>query len=205
MTITELRQTSGERFELTLSDGGTIKTTLAVVADFSLYSGRELTETELSELTATSELARAKDRALKIIGARPMSQRELYDRLVEKGESEHNAAKCIQWLTGLHLLDDGEYAAMLVRHYASKGYGRRRVRDELYRHKVPRSLWDEALEEMPEQDAEIDRLLQSKLKSAHPDRAELKKATDALMRRGFSWEEIRAAVARYNSGIEEEY
>ena len=39
-------------------------------------------------------------------------------------------------------------------------------------------------------------LLCSKLKSTSPDRAELKKATDALLRRGFSWREISAAKER---------
>ena len=96
----------------------------------------------------------------------------------------------------LCLLDDGEYAAMLVRHYAAKGFGVRRIRDELHRRKIPRELWDEALSELPEQDNTVDKLLRARLRSAEPDRVELKRATDALMRRGFTWDEIRQAVER---------
>ncbi len=204
MTVEQLRQTAGERYELLLSDGSRIKTTLSVVAEYSLYTGRELDSGELKAVIAASELSRCKDRAMRIIGARPMSQRELYERLIEKGESEENAAAVLAWLVELRLMDDVEYAAMLVRHYSGKGYGRNRVRDELYRHKVPRTYWDEALEQMPEQEDTIDRLLRQKLKSPEPDRAELKKAGDALMRRGFSWEEIRSAISRYNSHMEED-
>lgn len=204
LTVTGLRRTAGERFEVSFSDGTAVKTMLSVVADFSLAEGRELTDGEVEKVLSASSLGRAKDRAMYIIGARPMSERELYDRLVEKGETEQNAAECVAWLVRLHLLDDGEYASMLVRHYAAKGYGPRRVRDELYRRKVPKELWDDALAELPEQDGDVDRFLRSKLRGAKPDRAELKKATDALLRRGFSWEDIRAAVARYDSEIEED-
>ena len=199
-TIAELRQLSSERYELRLSDGSTVKTAFTVVADYGLYTGRELTEEELSEVLEASALARCKDRAMRIISARPMSERELYDRLLEKGESEQNAAASVAYLIGLHFLDDAEYAAMVVRHYAAKGYGARRVRDELYRRKVPRELWDEALGQMPEQEEEIDRLLRARLRGVEaPDRAQMKKATDALLRRGFSWDEVRAAVNRYQA------
>ena len=141
-------------------------------------------------------LSKTKDRALKLLGMRAFGERELYDRLVEKGETEQNAAAAVRWLADLRLLDDGEYAAMLVRHYAAKGYGPRRIRDELHRRKIPRELWDEALSSLPEQDDTIDKLLRARLRSDEPDRAELKRATDALLRRGFGWDEIKAAVER---------
>ena len=204
MTVTELKQISAEQYTVTFSNGVSVKTTLAVVADYSLYSGRELTDEEYAAVSSASALARCRERAMKLIGLRPYGERELYDKLVEKGESEANAADTIAWLLRMHMLDDHEYAAMLVRHYAAKGYGRRRICDEFYRRRLPRELWDEALEQMPEQDGEIDRFLSARLKGG-TDRAALKKATDALLRRGFSWEEIHSAVARYNSEIEEDY
>ena len=62
-----------------------------------------------------------------------------------------------------------------------------------------KSLWDEAIEEMPETDDKAFDLLCRKLKNDEPDRAELKKATDMLFRRGFTWDEIKAAVSRFNA------
>ena len=202
-TITSLRQISQERYEILFDDGGKCLTSFTVVADYGLYTGRELTEEEVAAVLSASSLARCKERAMRLIGLRPLSEREIYDKLVEKGESESNAAASVAWLLDLHLLNDADYAAMLVRHYAAKGYGSRRVRDELYRHKVPKKLWDDAMAEMPEADEKIDRLLRARLKSETPDRAELKKATDALLRRGYGWDEIRSAVARYQSEIED--
>lgn len=206
MTVAELKQSSPELFIITFDDGSKLKSTLSVVADYSLYPGRELTEEEYAAVTAASGIGRAKDRALRMIGARPLSSRELYDKLLEKGEAEETAAEVTAWLVDMRLVNDADYAAMLVRHYAAKGYGPRRVRDELYRHKVPRELWDEALEQMPESDDTLDRLLRSRMRGVDiDDRAAVKKATDALLRRGYGWEEVRSALYRYNSSITEEY
>ena len=92
---------------------------------------------------------------------------------------------------------------MCVRHYAAKGFGPGRIRNELYRRGVPRALWDEALEELPEQDDEIDRLLRKKLRGDVNDRDAVKKATDFLYRRGFKYDDIREAVERLR--LEEEF
>ncbi len=204
-TITELRQLSSDRYAVTLSDGDSFRVTLNDVADFSLYTGRELSEDMLCALKEAAALSRCKDRAMRSISARAMSERELYDRLVEKGETERNAAAAVAWLLELHFLNDAAYAAGLVRRCANRGYGPKRVRDELYRHKVPKELWEDALAELPEQDDTLDRLLAQRLRGAdRGDRAALKKATDALLRRGFGWTEIRYALERLHYESDEE-
>ena len=82
---------------------------------------------------------------------------------------------------------------MCVRHYAAKGYGPGKIRNEFYRRGIPKELWDDALLSMPEQDDQIDRLLRKKLRSPAPDRDELRKAANFLYRRGFHHDEIQAA------------
>ena len=49
-------------------------------------------------------------------------------------------------------LDDEEYAGQIVRHYSAKGYGERRIREELYRRGIPREYWKDALAQQPETD-----------------------------------------------------
>ena len=68
----------------------------------------------------------------------------------------------------------------------------------------PRSHFDDdALQELPEQDEQIDALLRRRLRSDTPDRDELRRASDYLYRRGFGRDEIRAAIARYQDNFEE--
>ena len=204
ITLTDLKQTGPERFLARFDNGEELRTTLAVVTELSLYSGRTLTEDELSAVRDASARSRCRQRALRIIGARAMSVKELTDRLKEKGESPENAEDAAQWLLDMRLLDDAQYAAMCVRHYAAKGYGPGKIRNELYLRGIARELWDEALEELPEQGDRIDALLRRKLKSDTPDRAELRKAADYLYRRGFGRDEIHAALARYSELSEED-
>ena len=201
--LTELKQTGHERFLARFDTGEEVRVTLSNVAELGLYAGLQLDDAAMQTLRDRSARARCRERALRIIGARPMSEKELRDRLVEKGETAENAADAVDWLVELRLLNDAEYAAMCVRHYAAKGFGPGRIRNELYRRGVPRELWEEALEELPEQDDEIDRLLRRKLRGDVTDRDAVRKATDYLYRRGFKYDDIRAAVERLRMEEEE--
>lgn len=195
--VTELRELPTGRFAVGFSDGSEMKLSANAVADLGLYKGRELADDEFLVLASKASLTKCKERALRIVGARPMSCKELRDRLIEKGETPENAEEAVDWLLELHYLDDAQYAGMVVRHYAAKGYGPQKIKNELYRRKVPKALWDEAMEERPEDGDMVYTLLCRKLKTDAPDRAEMKRATDALFRRGFSWDEIKAAVERF--------
>ncbi len=198
MKLIEIKQTSPERFTLIFDDGRQMKSSLGVITERFLHSGAELSDAEYDELYSASTLSLAKARALRIINTRPMSRREMYDKLVSKGETPDNAELCADWLCDMGLINDRSYAASVVRHYAAKGYGVSRIKQELRRHGIDRELWDEALEEMPEQDDHIDRFLRSRLTDPE-DRAQVKKVSDALFRRGYSWEQIKHALNTFNS------
>lgn len=197
VSLIELKQTGPEQFLARFDNGEELRTTLSVVVDLDLYSGKNLSDEEFDAVKSASSLARCKQRALRIIGTRPMSVKELRDRLKEKGETPENTEQVVLWLQDLHLLNDVEYAAMCVRHYAAKGFGPGKIRNEFYRRGIPKDLWDDALQALPEQEDQIDQLLRRKLRTPNPDRDALRKASDYLYRRGFHREEIRAAIQRY--------
>lgn len=185
-------------------DGTEIKSSLTVVTDLRLCSGKDLDEADISGLRNASCRSAARDRALEMVSRRLMSEKELRDKLIRKGESEENADYCVNWLSENGFLNDETYAAAVARHYAAKGYGAGRVRTELSRRGVSRELWEDAVEAMPDTDSKLDRLIASKLKKPD-DRDEVRKLSSALYRRGYSWDEIRSALARYNAETDEEY
>lgn len=202
MKITELKQTSPERITVIFDDGREIKTSLGVVTDRFLHTGAEFSEAEYAELYSASALSLAKARALRIINTRPMSRKEMRDRLVEKGETPENADICADWLCEMGLINDHSYAASVVRHYAAKGYGVGRIRQELLRHGLSRDLWDDALREMPEQDDYLARFIRSRLTDPD-DKAQISKISNALYRRGYSWDQIKHAISNFKA--EEDY
>lgn len=198
MTLREIKQTSPERFTLIFDDGTELKTTLGIITGRFIRSGMDFDEEAYNELVSASGLAMAKTRALRIINARPMSREELRKRLIEKGETPENAEACADWLCRMGLINDAEYAGSVVRHYAAKGYGSARIKQELRHHGVPREMWDEAMLQMPEQDAYLERFIRSRL-SEPGDRAQVKKVSDALFRRGYSWEQIKHALNEFDT------
>ena len=91
-----------------------------------------------------------------------------------------------------------------ARHYSAKGYGLRKLRDELHRRGVPRELWDEALERAEDPAEAIDAFLAKKLGDTPPeDRRAWKRASDALARRGYAWSDISEGLRRYGAEWEE--
>ena len=156
------------------------------------------------EKETKSDVEAAKQKALSLLDRRDYSRAELLRKLAEKGFADTAAESAVDRLVTLGFVDDRRYAPIVVRHYAAKGYGPQRIRSELQRRGIPKALWDAALTEMPSQDETVDRLLRARLRGAEPDdRAALKKAADALLRRGYGWDEISAAVNRWRAEIED--
>ena len=203
MVISSLRQTSPEHVTVCLSDGGEIRTTLGVVTELRLFAGRELDSEALNLLQRQSGRALAREKALQLVSQRQMSRRELSKKLREKGFDPETADYCVDWVMERGLLNEESYAAAIVRHYAAKGYGESRIRQELQRRGLSRELWEDALAAMPEDTSKLDRLIAQRLHD--PDnRDEVRKLTAALFRRGFGMEEIRSALKRFQTSLEDE-
>ena len=144
-----------------------------------------------------------KNKALRMLDRRDYSRAELVKKLLEKGEPQEDAEAVAERLAELGVVDDRRYAALVVRQYAGKGYGEKRVRAELTRRGVPRELLDVALADMPAQDDAVLTLLRRKLGGSF-DRADIRRATDALARKGYGWDEISSALQRLRDEIDEE-
>ncbi len=185
------------KLRLRFADGQTLLVLPSVMADLGLYEGMEIPDAAMQSLKESNAEASAKERALRIISAAPVTKRELQHRLVQKGESEENAQLAVKWLEELRLLDDLQVAESIARSGAAKGYGEARIRQMLYEKRVPKSLWEIALEQLPSQDDAIDVFLQRRFRGKTPDRSECKRATDALLRRGHRWSDIKRALERY--------
>lgn len=203
MLITAIRQTSHGRMTIALDDGSEIKSTLGVVTDLRLYSGRELDAQDIEQLKQASERALTLEKALEMLSRRAMSRAELVKKLADKGVDEDTVEYCGTWLVEHSLIDEESYAAAVARHYAGKGYGAGRVRAELSRRGIARDLWDDALDAMQQNDDKIDKFISSRLHNPE-DRDEVRKLSQALFRRGFSWDEIREALERHRADIYED-
>lgn len=151
-------------------------------------------------LTPEEIRARAFQRAVKLLAAKPRSIAELRERLAERCSSKTVIETVIARLREYGYLDDERYALG----YASskvrqQPIGRRRLELSLERKKVDRAVAAEALDqvfaETPEEDL-LDRALEKRvrLRGRPKTRAEAKSLFDHLLRQGFPFELVSQKV-----------
>ena len=184
-----------ERILVYLEGGDLLRITSDELLRFGLYTGLDIDGETVVELRKSAAHSETRVRAANMISARPLSKRELSRRLRDKGASDEDADDAADWLEGIGALSDAAYAAMLVRHYSAMGYGMAKLRDELYRRGVPKELWEEALAHAPDAKEVLKRVIAQRTKGAALDEKGRKKLCDLLLRRGFSWRDVKAAMS----------
>ncbi len=190
------------RYRTVLSDGTIMRLYKQTVQDFGLYNGREMTAAEVQALTDAAAQMSAKMRAVRIVSASSVSKGDLEQRLIQKGENPQYAKNAVSWLAEMDLLDDRKTAEQVVARCISKGYGVARAKQALYEKRIPKSYWDEVLEDYPDQSMAIRAYLDTHLPE-EPDAKAIKKVIDALMRKGHSYSAIRR-VLDCDDGMEDE-
>lgn len=181
------------RYTVSFSDGSTMRLYRQTVEDFGLYSGLELTDEQMKSLRSAAGAMSAKMRAVRIVAASSVSEKDLEQRLIHKGEDPKQAKAAVKWMADLNLVDDCNTAEQIVRRCVAKGYGIHRAKQALYEKKIPKEYWDEALADYPDQTDSITDYLQTHLIDADDERA-LRKVIDALMRRGHNYRQIKLAL-----------
>ena len=192
-----------ERVLVYLEGGNLLRITEGELLRFGLSIGLDIDAETVVELQRSAARSEMRVRAANMISARSLSRRELTKKLREKGAGESDAEETADWLENIGALCDADYAAMLARHYSGAGYGEAKVRDELYRRGVPRELWEDALSALPEARETIMRVIAQKTKGRALDEKGRKRLSDMLLRRGFAWRDVRAALAIYDENATE--
>ena len=167
-----------ERVLVYLEGGNLLRITESELLRFGLYVGLDISPETVVQLQKSGARSETRVRAANMISARPLSKRELTRRLVQKGAEADDAGAAAEYLEEIGALDEAAYAAMLVRHYSAQGCGPARIRDELYRRGVPRELC----------------VIASKTRGKPLNEKDYKRLSDALLRRGFSWGEVKTAL-----------
>ena len=190
------------RYLVKFSDGSSMRLYRQTVEDFRMYPGMEFAD--LDAVRESNSRYSAKMRAVRIVSASSVSKRDLESRLVRKGESEEQAKEAVQWLSDLNLLDDRQTAWQIVERCVHKGYGIQRAKQALYEKQIPKQLWEEALEDYPDQTDAIAAFLRTKLRDPD-DPKQVKRAIDAALRRGHSYGDVKRALEMIGRDFEEEY
>jgi len=171
-----------------------------VAAKFYLKIGMEIDEDELKNLLREEELSKAKNYVYRILARRMYTNKEIRDKLVERGYLDKVIEDVIATLERYGYLNDKTYAEEWIRsRMRSKPKGKIAIRQELARKGVERSIIEDALSQEFDESREKDMVLElarRKVRSCKRDEpvAVRRKLYGFLLRRGFNYETVKYAV-----------
>ena len=184
--------------QLFLDGEAAVKLDAQVFLQSGLKPGDQVSDQELFELIQASDARRAQEKALYLLEYRNYSKRELTEKIARTAASREAAQAAAGRMEELGIINDRrfreDYAQKL---FSQKGYGARRVAQELRRKGLDQELVQELVEKYgsPEQSGEnIRRVLEKKYPGWREDEKVRRRAFAALQRLGYSYQEVREAM-----------
>lgn len=202
MKITSLKKYKGSTYEAELDYERKIYLHADIIVDFGLREDDELDRNTLREIIRASNFRRAYQRALYLLDYRDYSREEMYKKLLDNYKSESLCAAVADKLEENGIIDDERYAEKLaVRYVSGRKFGYRRALREMRMKGIGQFTAADALEEHSE---EFEENLMHLLETKHArrltdpdDRREIEKVKAALVRYGYSFDEINRCIKEY--------
>ena len=171
----------------------------SVIADLRLRVGQQIGEDELRDIVRAEQVAKARERALRLLDFRARSRAEISRRLSAAGFAEDIVEETLERLERVGLVDDGQFAKAWVGHRsAGKGMGRARIKWELRQKGVSNEVVEEALSAVDgetERRSALEAARRRWAKDSSPDdRTKRRRIAAYLRRQGYDWSVITAVL-----------
>ena len=205
MIIDSVKKYKGTTYEVVI-DGNRIWLHKDIVSDYGLAYKKEISEEKYTDMLLASDRRRAVERGMYLLDYRDYSYKELFKKLSENYDEEI-CYYAVDKLVSLGIINDRRYAENLARKYIEvKKYGFYRASNEMYRKGIDRELVDEILEVYRDSTSDrICELINKKYHDCLDDRDKLRKMKNALVRQGYSFDEINTAVRMLECADDDEY
>lgn len=157
-----------------------------------LVCGQEITETELADLKAQSDLGKIYDKILNLLSFRQRSEWELREYLKRKNQSPANIEILLNMLSNMGYLDDFKFATAWVENRRLlKNISSLKLRSELQQKRVPTDVIEEVLKvDQTDEKSVLKEIIERKGKR-YPDKQKL---TAYLARQGFRYDDIKQVL-----------
>ncbi|MEE1321433.1 MAG: regulatory protein RecX [Acutalibacteraceae bacterium] len=167
-------------------------------ASLYLKDGQEIDEDTLRDIKNITDIRRAYNYAVSLLSGRDHSYSELMGKLKAKGFKDC-AKEALLKLQAQGYIDDERFADMYVRELITlKKYGKKRIEQELYRKGVDRDIIKEVIENAEFPEDRLTDIIRKKYLRYLTDEKGMRKTVNALLRLGYSYSEIRDALAEIN-------
>lgn len=204
VTAIEFQKRNKERVNIYLD--GEYAFSLNLLDGAKLYKGQTLSDNEIAEIRGEDLVVRAVDSAARFLGHRPRSVAEVRKNLKDKDFDAGVIDAALVRLTSLGYLDDRAFARYWVESRTQfKPLGTAALRYELRQKGVADALIREILEAVDDESAAYTAAVPLlKRQRGHDRRSARQKISTTLARRGFAYDDVRAALDRLFDEVEEE-
>lgn len=192
MIITKIEsQKNDERVNIYLDDKFAFGLMKEIQYKYSLFEGMEIDQEFVDKVLLEEEQSKSTNYALRFLGYRQRSEKEIIDKLKEKGFEEKLINGTLDYLKDYNLIDDLEFAKSFMKDKINLNkHGPQRIKYELYRKGISQEIIDEVLDEDNGEYARALELAEKKLPSYKDDdrNAIYRKLSGFLQRRGYSYD-----------------
>lgn len=184
----------GKKIHLLLDDEYIITTDEDFWAENYIKDGTDIDEDEWNKLVTKINLKKAVDKCYDLLSRRDHSVKELKIKLLRTVD-ENSADAAIEKMLELGYLDDEKYAQILVRHLLdNKNMSKNFVKQEMYKRGLSADIINNILENTEfDNSANCAELITTKYRNKLRAEGGKDKVTAALMRKGFSYYDIKHA------------
>ena len=200
MQITKIEK-QGRKLCIYLNDEPAFSLYPSEMTDYHLEEGQELEEQAIQEIYSAVLLKRAELRCLNLLKSRDRTCRQLTDQLKREDYPDEVIAQALSYVASYHYVDDAAYA----RRYFEEGQGVKtlqRMKADLAARGVSSEDIEAALmqladdgEEPDDQQALAYWIRKRRYDPENADEKERTRMIRFLMSKGFSYSEIRKAIA----------
>lgn len=204
MIITHSRG-RGKKIHLLIDDEYQITTDIDFWAEHYIKDGAEIDEDEWQELVDSINYKKAIDKCYDLLSRRDYSVKELKTKLLRTVD-ERNADRAIDRMLELGYLDDEKFANTLLKHLVeNKNMSKSFIKQEMFKRGISSDIVSNLLEENEiDSVSSIINLVLTKYKNKLNADNGYEKVVSALMRKGFSYYDIKEAFNRIeNDEIDE--
>lgn len=195
MKITDIAKAKGDRYTIYVDNEYFTILDIEIIMQNHLKIDKEITDEDMQDLLRQGQRRTARERAYYLLSYRDHSKKELYDKLL-KNACPEVALEILQLVESQGLLNDEEYAGKLARYYLeSKKWGGKKAYFELLRRGIDKELAKTAIDECDvDYVVQIKVLIEKKYYDCLDDYKAKQKAIAALLRLGFSYDDIKTAI-----------
>lgn len=203
MIITALSKDKRHLTKITFSDGTECFIDSDICIENSLIADMEIAEETLIELKYQSDYKRAKSRALWYLDRMDYTEKALYDKLIKAGFKKKVSAAVLQNLKEFGMIDDRRYGERYAERLIESNISKREALNKMYLKGVPLEMAREIIDNTnADEQSQITELIARKYAHKLTQEKGTQKVFAALVRKGFSYGAVRAALKKYNEELE---